>query len=51
MTAKTKNKKKLIKFLLVVFIILLSIILLLGGMAFWYVQNKIGKMKKVEIDE
>lgn len=49
---ETKNKKrKAKKILLGIFIVLLIIVLAAGGTIFWYVNNKIGKMNQVDIDE
>lgn len=47
----TSTKKKAIKVLLGILITLLIIIIAAGGTAFWYVQDKIGKMQQVKIDE
>lgn len=47
----TSTKKKVIKVLLGILITLLIIIIAAGGTAFWYVQDKIGKMQQVKIDE
>lgn len=48
---KTSTKKKVIKILLGILITILIIIVAAGGTAFWYVNDKIGKMNQVEIDE
>ena len=47
----TTTKKKIMKFLLGLFLTLLIIIVAAGGTAFWYVNDKIGKMNKIDIDE
>lgn len=46
-----KRKGKAGKIFLGIFVALLIIIIAAGGTVFWYVQDKIGKMNKVEIDE
>lgn len=51
MNRKTSTKKRVIKVFLGILITLLIIIVAAGGTAFWYVQDKIGKMQQVEIDE
>lgn len=52
MSKKTTNtKKKVIKILLGILIAFLIIIVAAGGTAFWYVNDKIGKMNQVDIDE
>ena len=48
---KSNNKKKAIKIMLGILITILIIVLAAGGTVFWYVNNKIGKMNKVKIDE
>ena len=48
---KTNTKKKVIKIILGILITLLIIIVAAGGTAFWFVNSKIGKMNKVDIDE
>lgn len=48
---RSSNKKRILKVLLGILIAILIIIFAAGGTAFWYVQNKIGKMNKVDIDE
>ena len=48
---KTNTKKKAIKIILGILITLLIIIVAAGGTAFWFVNSKIGKMNKVDIDE
>lgn len=48
---KSTKKKKIIKFLLGLLITLLIIIVAACATAFWYVNDKVGKMNKVEIDE
>lgn len=48
---KASTKKKVVKILLAIFITLLIIIIAAGGTVFWYVNNKIGKMNKVDINE
>lgn len=47
----TSIKKKIMKFLLALFVTLLIIIITAGATAFWYVNDKMGKMNKVDIDE
>ena len=50
--SKNKNqKKKVIKILLGIFITLLIIVLAAGATAIWFVNNKMGKMNKVDINE
>ena len=51
MSKKTSTKKRVIKVFLGILIIFLIIIVAAGGTAFWYVQDKIGKMQQVKIDE
>lgn len=51
MSKKTSTKKRVIKVFLGILITFLIIIVAAGGTAFWYVQDKIGKMQQVEIDE
>lgn len=46
-----KRKGKAGRIFLGIFVALLIIIIAAGGTVFWYVQDKIGKMNKVEIDE
>ena len=48
---RTSTKKKVLKILLGIFITLLIIILAAGGTAIWYIQDKVGKMNQVKIDE
>lgn len=48
---KVNSKKKVLKVLLAIFVTLLIIIIAAGGTAFWYVNNKIGKMNKININE
>lgn len=48
---KTNKKKKIIKVLLAILVMILIIIFAAGGTAIWYVNNKIGKMNQVDIDE
>ena len=48
---KTNPKKKVIKILLGILVTILIIILAAGGTAFWYVNNKIGKMNQIKIDK
>lgn len=48
---KTSSKKRVIKILLGIFITLLIIIIAAGGTAIWFVNNKMGKMNKVNINE
>lgn len=45
------TKRKILKVILGILIAFLIIVVAAGGTAFWYVQNKLGKMNKVEIDE
>lgn len=47
----TTTKKKVIKVLLGILIAFLIIIVAAGGTAFWYVNDKMGKMNQVDIDE
>lgn len=47
----TSTKKKVIKVLLGILISILIIIVAAGGTAFWYVNDKIGRMNQVDIDE
>jgi len=52
MSKKRKNaKKSVMKILLWTFITLLIIIVAACGTAFWYVNDKIGKMNKVDLNE
>ena len=52
MSKRTNSaKKKIMKFLLGLFLTLLIIIVAAGATAFWYVNDKMGKMNKVDIDE
>ena len=51
MSKKTSTKKRVIKVFLGILIAFLIIIVAAGGTAFWYVQDKIGKMQQVKIDE
>ena len=51
MSKKTSTKKRVIKVMLGILITFLIIIVAAGGTAFWYVQDKIGKMQQVKIDE
>ena len=52
MSKKEKSqKKKIIKVLLGILITILIIVFAAGGTAVWYVNNKIGKMNQVDIDE
>lgn len=51
MSKKTSTKKRVIKVFLGILITFLIIIVAAGGTAFWYVQDKIGKMQQVKIDE
>ena len=51
MSKRTNAKMKVIKVLLGIFITLLIIILAAGSTAIFFVNNKIGKMNKVNIDE
>ena len=52
MSKKEKNtKNKVLKILLSILIVILIIIFAAAGTAVWYVNNKIGKMKQVDIDE
>ena len=48
---RKKKKGKAKKIILGIFIVLLVIVLGVGGTAFWYLNNKIGKMNQVDIDE
>ena len=48
---KNSTRKKVIKVLLGIFITLLIIIIAAGGTAIWFVNNKMGKMNKVNINE
>lgn len=48
---KTNTKKRVIKILLAILITILIILVAAGGTAIWYVNNKIGKMNQVDIDE
>lgn len=47
----TSAKKRAIKILLGIFLILLLIIVAACGTAFWYVNDKIGKMNQVNLNE
>lgn len=47
----TSTKKKVLKVILIILITLLIMAVAAGGTAFWYVSDKFGKMKKVDIDE
>lgn len=50
--SKVKStRKKVMKVLLWIFLTLLIIIVAAAGTAFWYVNDKMGKMQKVDIDE
>lgn len=49
--SRTSTKKKIIKVILGILITFLIIIVAAGGTAFWYVNDKIGKMNQVKIDE
>ena len=51
MSKRTSKKKKVIKFFLGLLITILIVILAAGATAFWYVNDKMGKMNKVEIDK
>ena len=51
MSKKTSTKKRVIKVFLGILITFLIVIVAAGGTAFWYVQDKIGKMQQVKIDE
>lgn len=51
MSKRTTKKKKIIKILLGILVALLIIIITAGATAFWYVNDKMGKMNKVDIDE
>lgn len=51
MSKKTSTKKKIMKIILGILITFLIIIVAAGGTAIWYVNDKIGKMNKVDIDE
>lgn len=51
MSKKTSTKKKIMKIILGILITFLIIIVAAGGTAFWYVNDKIGKMNKVDINE
>lgn len=49
--SRISTKKKIIKVILGILITFLIIIVAAGGTAFWYVNDKIGKMNQVKIDE
>ena len=51
MNRKSSKKKKVIKVLLGLLVTILIVILAAGGTAVWYVNSKIEKMNKVDIDE
>ena len=52
MSKKAKSaKKRVLKIFLIIFVTLLLIIFAACATAFWYVNDKIGKMQKVDIDE
>lgn len=48
---KINKKKKTIKILLGILVTILIIIFAVGATGVWYINNKIGKMNKVDIDE
>lgn len=48
---RTSTKKKVMKVILGILFTFLIIIVAAGGTAFWYVNDKIGKMNQVKIDE
>ena len=47
----SKKSKKIKKIILTVVIILLMILAVLAGIATWFIQNKLGKIQKENIDE
>ncbi|MGM9583990.1 MAG: LCP family protein [Faecousia sp.] len=46
---KQPKKKKGLKIFLIVLAVLLALVLLLAGAAYWYIQNKFGKMNQVTL--
>ena len=51
MSKNISTKKKVIKVLLGILITILIVIVAAGGTVFWYINDKIGRMNQVEIDE
>ena len=49
--SEKSTKKRVVKVLLWVFLTLLIVIVAAAGTAFWYVNDKIGKMNKVDLNE
>lgn len=48
---RTSTKKKVMKIFLSIFLTLLIVIVAAAGTAFWYVNDKIGKMNQVNLNE
>jgi len=47
----TNSKKKVMKILLSIFLTLLILIVAAAGTAFWYVNDKVGKMNQIDLNE
>ncbi len=48
---KEKKRKKWAKVIGIIVLIILLLILIAGGLVYWYIHNKLGKMNKVTINE
>lgn len=50
-TSKKKKKGKVLKIILTIFLIIIMILLGLVGAAYWYINDKIGRLQQVDINE